>query len=265
MKTVFLKLAVSLSFIFLMQSAYGDAEAYLQNPSELFALLPDYQEIIGESHIMGGKESGDLHLTFDKNGNRLNMTLISDFLSAEVVINSNFEVVSSVQSYTITDEEMLKKMDFNKRSVTLSADGSYTIYLYQDNDLVETKSAKLIDGAIDIEVIQLFLQAMMIGGIDTFKSHVYVKEGGFKIKVEFTLIESDDLKSLMPDLDYPENFDLIVESSDSYSIYEATPKGLAGLFTDIKYFVAFEKEYPNKIVAYWGGPKNYAEFFFTTE
>lgn len=271
MKNIIVKFLLNMViFVFFMNHlgfGYGDLELYLDNSGKLFDLLPEYQIIEGETSSLNGEFTSSLIAIFEKDPQTgtMNITYSGDVFNTELVMNSNFQVLEATSYYNFEDLEIMEKMGFNKRVTVLdSAEGEYTIYQYLDEELVDTKTTDLEREAVDVEIAQIFLQAMIIKNVTQFNSHVYIKPAGFKLKAEFELLESKDLKSFMPDMEYPESFDIIANPESPVYVYEITPKGLTGLFTSIKYYAAYEKEYPHHLIAYWGGNKKYNEFIIIT-
>jgi antitoxin component YwqK of YwqJK toxin-antitoxin module len=125
----------------------------------------------------------------------------------------------------------------------------------------ETRTLVYNNNTVYIDTITLFLAGCLNKGIKNFKAEMIIDSQKIKIPVEFKLITTKNLLELSPEYtDVPDFFVKGALSKEELYVFVFNFAGVAWPFYPHKWYVAYKKEAPHQLVAYWGEDPQYPFF-----
>lgn len=261
-------IAVMVSAIGLLHAKNVIQEYLDDNPYVLFNSLPAYEEYSGEIYRLDGALYSEMKMIVDRD--TMDGYLFIEYYSADeitkITFNSNFRFIGS-RTIVVSDQDLLlEELTFDSYQTIYDDFKNRYIVQYLSNETVISEETVKPDwDAVSFEALRFLLQAVLINEGSDFKTSVFMIEDGGTYTIKFTLKETDNLKKMEPKYDYPPTFEQVSDQDEDVYVFEINPQDITGKFTGIKFYAAYERDYPHKFIAYWGGSKNYTEFVYMYE
>lgn len=230
---------------------------------DISKLFPTLQVDHGQATQLGGKVATGLNQTIkvnpDNGGVRLTIDALDDF-TYQGELNKSLRVLKS--EFSFRNPEIVKSLGHDQRiTITDSSRKTMTIKYYLQGREKETKTFSYDQNTIDSDTLIVYLQGMLLSGVQQFNSNLIVKGDRLKVGVNFRLLEVSDFTP-DPESNLPEKLVQFLKGKTEKYIYEMKLTGVLNLFVPGKYYYVFEKTPPHKLIAYWGGTSNRAEYAF---
>jgi hypothetical protein len=162
--------------------------------------------------------------------------------------------------FIFKSKEYIDYLGYEKRDTVWDNEtNKMKVEYYLSNRLKTTKYFSGT-GLIDSDIVLFYLQGMLTKGSQEFDTDLATKKDGIKIRVKFKLITTTDFLKLSPEYNFPEGLSRLAAQKNEVYVYVMEVSGFIGLFYSAKYFYVFEKAPPHRVIAYWGGLLQDAEF-----
>jgi hypothetical protein len=230
--------------------------------ADISKLFPIEQVERGEAIQLGGRVAAGLNQTIKVNPDNggVRLTISADEFTYQGELDKSLRVVKS--EFLFRNPDIIKSLGHDQR-ITLSDPSrkAMTIKYYLQGREKESKSFGYDLNTIDSDTLIVFLQGMLLVGVQQFNSDLIAKGQRLKINVDFRLREVAEFTP-DPGANLPEKLVQFLEQKTEKYIYEMKLTGVLSLFAPGKYYYVFEKTPPHKLIAYWGGISNRAEYAY---
>lgn len=162
------------------------------------------------------------------------------------------------------DKDLIRKLGHDRRTARIDpkAGESIIIDYFKKGQKIEGKTEDYKFFTMNLDLIQITLQALTIKGVREFKCPAILPSKGWRAGVVFTRRESGDLTGLAPEYDYPDELTNLIGPDKKYYVWVMKLSGVLGMVYKDKYYCVFQKERPHRFVAYFGGDPKWVEFIF---
>ena len=131
---------------------------------------------------------------------------------------------------------------------------------FKDNKEIKIKELNWDNRSIDSDIISIYLQGMLLKGVDHFNGNLIIKSKGLILSAYFQLY-SACLQDSPPKNGFPSFFQDFTAKKEVVNIYEMSFNGVPGLLYPFKFYFAYKKTPPGKYFTYWGGTALDEEYF----
>ncbi|HEX3044210.1 MAG TPA: hypothetical protein VHY08_05610 [Bacillota bacterium] len=230
--------------------------------ADISKLFPIEQVERGEAIQLGGKVATGLNQTIKVNPDNggVRLTISADEFTYQGDLNKSLRVVKS--EFLFRNPEIIKSLGHDQR-ITISdpSKKAMTIKYYLQGREKESKTFSYDFNTIDSDTLIVFLQGMLLSGVQQFNCDLIAKGQRMKINVNFRLSEVAGFTP-DPESNLPEKLvQFLAQKTEKY-IYEMKLTGVLNLIVPGKYYYVFEKTLPHRLIAYWGGTSNQAELAY---
>ena len=260
------KLSILVSLIIAITSnclAYDKLSSLFNSGEAVSSLLPVSQSFNGKAILLGGKANFPFTQTvnIDTQTKDIIIEIRSNSYSFIGRLDPSLRLQDSIS--TFRDKELIKFLGHDKRVTHFdSLRRKLIIDYYLNSKLKQTKEIGYDFATVDSDTLYLFLQAMLLKGTKDFSGQIVLNGKGLRLDMDFKLDTTNDLQSFTPQYSFPEKFKLITKQKDEVYVFTTTLTGAVNIVFPYKYYFAFSKTYPYKLIAYWGGKPQEAEYYF---
>jgi hypothetical protein len=230
--------------------------------ADLSKLFPVEQVEHGEAIQLGGKVATGLNQTIkvDPDNGSVRLIISAGEFTYQGDLNKSLRVLKS--EFIFRNPDIIKSLGHDQR-VTIADPSRKTMtikYYFQGREK-ESKTFSYDFNTIDSDTLIVFLQGMLLSGVQQFNSDLVAKGQRIKINVDFRLIEAAEFAP-DPEFNLPDKLVRFLKEKDEKFIYEMKLTGVLNLFVPGKYYYVFDKTPPHKFIAYWGGASSRAEYAY---
>lgn len=212
------------------------------------------QDVPFNSWIEVNPETGGVDLGF-----------ISSLYEVRATLDSALRVIESV--LTFHEERLIKRSGHDRRVAKINTGKKDSIHIeyFLKGRKVKEKDVGYDYFTFDLDLPQVVLQALLIKGIKEFNVDVIIKDRGWRINLNFQLVESKDLASLASEYEFPPQLKELLKPESDYYVYVSKISGILRFLYNHKFYGVFSKTEPHKFVAYWGGNPDWVEYIFSQD
>lgn len=196
---------------------------------------------------------------------RVDLEFVSPLYEVRATLDSALRVIESV--LTFHEERLIKKSGHDQRVAKTNTKEKDSIHIeyFLKGRKVKEKDVGYDYLTFDLDLPQVALQALLLKGIKEFNVDVILKDRGWRININFQLVESKDLASLASEYEFPPQLKELLKPESGYYVYVSKISGIMRLLYNHKFYGVFSKTEPHKFVAYWGGKPEWAEYIFSQD
>lgn len=221
----------------------------------------------GYAYALGGKIGSEFSqlISYNDESGLYQIKVSSNIYNFSLEMDHNLRLKYS--EWTTKNKNLIKLLGHDKRITLHDCETQKTIIQYYlGNRLKETKMFAYDEDTIDSDMINIYLQKKLAEGIQVFNCNVLLKARGLKLNVRFHRETVKDLIGFSQEYNFPEKFrefsNHFVQDNNEVYVYVMELTGIFKLFYPYKYYTAFTKSSPHRLVAYWGGAPRDADFIF---
>ncbi len=250
-----LLILVCLSSVTLMM-----AEQNSETGMDAGKLLPPVQEFEAEIIQNNGKLIDKVRQTYkvDEQTGLINIGFISNSFEFKGSFTKTLAVRQS--EFVFKNKDYINYLGYEKRDTVWDDTINKMKVEYFLNNRLKAVKYFSGDGLIDSDVILFYLQGMLIKGSQELNNVLATKKDGLKIHVRFKLITITDFLKLAPEYNFPADLRRLAALRNEVYVYIMEITGITRLFYSARYYYVFEKTFPHRAIAYWGGSLTDAEF-----
>ncbi len=205
-------------------------------------------------------------IIFHPENGTIDVSYKASFYSQKVYMDNSFRVLYSDTRYFVDSKIAKEIYGYDRRELINVTNFNRSILIYYfKGKMVKKNMINFDENTVDEDALFLLLQSALIDGKTNFSADVLLASLGLKLTFDFKVKTTKNLSSVSLDFSYPQSFLLSVgnQPKEAY-VWKITLGGMAGMFYNQKHYLAFEKEYPYRFIASWGGDQKNAEFIYQT-
>ncbi|HEX3048036.1 MAG TPA: hypothetical protein VHY08_25005 [Bacillota bacterium] len=201
------------------------------------------------------------HITVAEETGNVEITATSADFQFSGHYDSSLWLIDTVTTYSNPQAVQLQGYD-KRTAVYYPKAKQVTLRYFVGAKEISAKTLGYNERTVDSEVFFIYLQGMLLKGVQEFNGAILLKLKGMKLDASFKLLENVSLSQLAPQTKYPDFFRDLIASPELFDVYEMRLTGLAGLFYPHKFYFAYRKSLKGCfLAAYWCGAGSEEEYY----
>ncbi len=268
-KNLLFLLIIFLSIVWSAPTTYASPRlsTLIEPQDNLSRLLPSRQTLSGRIVIPNRNQDVPFNSWMEVNPEtgRVDLKFVSPIYEIRASLDSALRVLERVS--TLLEDRLIKKLGYEQRDPKINTKEKDSIHIehFLKGRTVKEKDVGYDYLTFDMDLPQIVLQALLIKGIKEFNGIVILKDRGWRININFQLVESKDLASLASEYEFPPQLKELLKPESGYYVYVGKISGILRILYNHKFYYVFSKTEPYKFVAYWGGEPEWVRFIFSQD
>ncbi|MEE9517002.1 MAG: hypothetical protein V3V52_07850 [Candidatus Adiutricales bacterium] len=236
----------------------------IEPQDNLSRLLPTRQTLSGRIVIpyMNQDVPFNSWMKVNPETGRVDLEFVSPLYEIRTTLDSALRIVESAS--IILEDRLIKKLGYDQRVTKINTKEKDSIHIehFLKGRKVKEKDVDYDYFTFDLDLPQIALQALLLKGIKEFNTDVILKDRGWRININFQLVESKDLASLASEYEFPPQLKELLKPESGYYVYVGKISSILRILYKHKFYCVFSKTEPHKFVASWGGEPEWVRYVF---
>jgi hypothetical protein len=202
-----------------------------------------------------------ISINYDKESKQIIFINDNAIETIHIKLDDKLQLVS--KEVVVKDKRYIEAYDEKKRIVLLDKQKKELKITTYSASLKENTSYEDYEpGMLWQNSFELYLQAMLMNGVSSFKGKIFADSNQKTVSVNFNHIKSKNLQKISPKYKFPEKYNSCTNLKQDVNVFELEMTGMMSLFFSDKFYYAFKDSYPFELIAVWGGGLEDAFFNF---